>query len=278
MKIWIALTFLLTSCTQNYEKQEGIGLSGESNSIVGGTTVIKEDPTFKKILSFRTYKDPKPTNKGDVSYISYTVTQCTASAVAPKIILTAAHCISSDPNSFAQVPVHLPEGGTVNYKAVKTVIHPDYNDSNQKPDLALVLLEAELPADIEILELPQKSEDLNLLSISAAGFGRISGKQSVPGQVGIPRKTELMVLDYFTSTPNFHVDQSQGKGICQGDSGGPAMITKNEKTYVVGVASKTIHLKEEDGKEVDFCNYQGLYVNVQYFMDWVQPTMASMDN
>lgn len=283
MKKWtvLALTLtlsLLSSCTEkrssNSSKIEPVE---NTTNIVGGTAVLEDDSVARKVLSFQTFKDPEVKEKGDASFVEYQASQCTASAVTPRIILTAAHCISSTPGSFAQVEVVIPEAGVIDYKAIKTVIHPQYNKSNRAADVALVLLEADLPYNIDVLQLPEKNISLNLKSIQAAGYGRTSGKQSASAELGVLYKTNLDILSYSPSLPTFSVDQTHGKGICQGDSGGPAMVEKNGKTVVVGVASETEYHKDPK-KEEDQCNYHGLYVNVQFFMDWIEPTIKALSS
>ncbi|WII72410.1 trypsin-like serine protease [Bdellovibrio sp. 22V] len=276
MRKLLVLALMLTACQGSQEVSE-ISPLNDATQVIGGTDVPLEDSLTRTALSLKVLFDPvvKETEEGTLT--TYRASQCTASALGPRLILTAAHCVSKTAE-IHKIELNTPEG-EVEIEAENFVAHPDYNAENKVPDLALILLKEDLPLDVQIVQLPPPVVALNLTSIQAAGFGRMEGKRSLPGKTGVLRATNLNVLNYAPTSPFFQVDQTQGRGVCQGDSGGPALTTLDGKLSVVGVVSKTryVPVAEGDGEQ-DYCNYRGEYVNVQFYLDWLVPAMKTLSS
>lgn|GEM_PF-1124894 len=273
MKKWIILALFLSAC--NGSNPQNVMETSGSPSIVGGTVVPYGDAITRKALSLRVLHErmeiPKENNTVEVAWKA---SQCTASAIAPRIILTAAHCVSKTAE-IHRIEIADAEGKKQYFKVLKYSVHPDY-EKDKNADVALMLLEVALPETIETLLLPPpKDQPLTFSTVKAAGFGRISGKPGQNEGLGILRTVDLNVLSYDVNEPLFVVDQGQGKGVCQGDSGGPAMIDINGQTYVVGVVSKTRFIPTEAGGD-DVCAHEGVYANVQHFLDWIVPEMKKL--
>lgn len=274
MKKWILLSLLLGACQNNTLSERIASPEQFNDAIVGGIEVPATDPLAFKALSLKVLSDPVEVRKTDAVHITYKAAQCTASAIAPRILLTAAHCISPKATLY-RLEVPTGNGKVSIYKGIKAVIHPNYPE-RKDADLAMILLEVALPENIQIMKLPAIDKDLNLTTLIAAGFGRVNGKQSAPGFPGKLRATNLNVVEYSPTEATFETDQTNGKGICQGDSGGPGMLDIQGQTYVVGVVARTSYEPSADGDH-DFCNHRGIYINVQFFMkDWILPTMTNL--
>lgn len=239
--------------------------------IVGGTVVNSNSPLALKALFFKAFFDPVITKQSENATVTnYKVSQCTSAAIGPRILLTAAHCIPPQPKML-QVEVPLPQGKLITIKGTEASVHPDY-PKDQDADLALVLLAEDLPAEVKILKLPNPQVDLYFNTITALGFGRITGNPQMPGYVGILRTVALDIFSYSPQESSFNTDQSMGQGICQGDSGGPAIVNYENQSYVVGVVSRTVYFESKDT-----CNYQGIYVNLQYYLEkWLRPAMTKL--
>lgn len=273
MRKLIVFALMLSACQGSFTTEELHSNLNNADSIVGGTVVSPLDPLNQKAFSLRVLSNPKTVQEGDATTTLYSVSQCTASALSPRLILTAAHCVSSKA-TVHRIELPTADGKKAIYNVAKAIAHPDYA-KNGLSDLALMLLEVSLPETIEVLSLPSKDMVLNLKTIQAAGFGRMDGRKTVPGGIGILRVVNLDVINYSPQAPVFFVDQTAGKGICQGDSGGPAMVNINGKTHVVGVVSKTRYTPSPDGNH-DYCNFRGQYVNVSVFLDWIHTTAAQL--
>lgn len=270
-KLFIALTLILTSCQGYEENQLHLGEDNLGDFIVGGIEVPVSDSLHHQVLSLKIYFEPHNEPNTPPKRI---VGQCTASAVSPQIILTAAHCVSPQAKEY-RLLVPKPDGTTEHYFGRHVIVHPNYK-VNRFADLALIALDRKLPKNIKILKIPKGDLIESLNVIRAAGFGRITGIQSFDGKTGLLRTTPLKVLHFNKEASTFRTDQTQGKGVCQGDSGGPGMIDINGDTFVVGVVSKTVIKKLSDGTE-DFCAAQGIYVNVQFYAEnWIIPTIQKL--
>lgn len=267
-KLLIFGLLLLTACQDNLKNGEVSPLTDDA--IVGGRQVEDSDPVAKQALNFRVFHSPYVTEDSESITTYYKVAQCTGSAIDSRVILTAAHCIIQREDASHRVDIKNSEGQNITYKASQVAIHHKYLEGDKNYDLALAFLETDLPADVEILNLPQKEVPLLLTSITAAGYGRMDGRPSQPGNSGILRTVDLNVSKYDATLPYFMVNQKEGKGFCQGDSGGPAMTVINGKNTVVGVASKTTHkLELAPNEEKNLCILEGQYMNVQFHLDWI---------
>lgn len=245
-------------------------LPGVVFAIVGGQAVASSELLARQVLHIKNIKElADPESKKTWKFLSH----CTASALSPRVILTAAHCSLPDHKAFISLSQTT---GTELLIAVKSVFfHPGFNDENDGDDIALMLLESDLPTNIEHMKLPEANADLGLHFVTAAGFGKNDGRVVSGGGWGTLRTTALEVFRYSPNEKMFSVLQHEGRGACDGDSGGPAIVTQEETTLVVGVFEKTTPLKSTD-PDRDTCSYLGYYVNVQFHTPWIRKTLIEI--
>ena len=184
-------------------------------------------PAEKKKLAPR--KDCQRTSRSRVPigwFYSRTVwgrTQCTGSIVAPKVVLTAAHCVRSEGRLDAQlrVEVTLSEVSAPVEKAAVVAFaeHPQWraNDS-ASTDIALLFLDRNLTS-APIPMFSGNQDGLPNQPILAVGYGDNDGWQNTGA--GLKRSTTMTYQRHFgthfiaVSPPGRNTDT------CQGDSGGP---------------------------------------------------------
>lgn len=202
--------------------------------------------------------------------------QCSAVALSPRVILTAAHCWSSDPASTHTIEIENGDGTYQSIKVKNKKIHEAYRLGITSFDIALMQLSSDLPADTIISELPLFKNQLEPLYVNVAGFGKNVGTKSSSAGTGSLRIATLKVLDYKSDMSRFRTDQRGGKGFCQGDSGGPAFGYLKGKAYVVGVISMTSGREKTENIHRNICDEYGILVKTDANLVWIQKYLKIM--
>ncbi|WP_413585412.1 trypsin-like serine protease [Bdellovibrio sp. HCB274] len=265
-----------TQGAANSKNSAGKSGSGTNlnNTIIGGENVEPGSDISRTVLSFKSLEKPLDSQAGRQEVA---IKQCTAAALTRRVVLTAAHCINADNQSY--VEIH--SGVTVATIPVAKSITLDEYASDPTADLALALLAEDLPENTITVSIPspEMKVELSTLDLIAAGYGKNTDvvADAAPGSglkegLGVLRVVIMKISQYEFTETRFLVDQSSGKGFCQGDSGGPAFFAHNSKFYVMGVASKTIAPEGQTETASGHCSFRGAYVNLLKFKPWIETT------
>ncbi len=169
---------------------------------------------------------------------------CTATLIAPKVLLTAAHCVDEElhpdgnfgvftganANAFPSASTLVPQ-----LLAIEAIhIHPDYDpDPPFTADIAVITLPVELGAS----PLPVLTTELDEALVGEAarivGYGQTAYEQ--PNAQKHSANTVIAAIDPGDTITVGDLDRRS----CIGDSGGPALVVLDGVETVVGVNSYT---------------------------------------
>jgi hypothetical protein len=195
---------------------------------------------------------------------------CSGVVVAPRVILTAAHCLQEGGHrlgnrDFQQIVRSLrvyfgngTDGGIVSdnlYPIQRAIIHRNYlRDIRGQADIAILLLEQDAPIAKE--QIRPIALDIGLLrneirrgaTLEVVGFGhseQLQGRLMTTEYFGIKHKGPIRIegktADEVLVTPGPAIDRFglYNPGPREGDSGGPAFFhAQDGLTYLVGVVSR----------------------------------------
>ena len=158
-------------------------------------------------------------------------TVCTGVLLAPRVVLTAAHCIEGLISASVNIDEEItdPEhSGTVKlkYRARSWVMHPKY-DSLKKTgtDLGLIFLNTPVT---KFINYPRFSNSMNLRPsdpLIRIGFGKRENKN-----------IRTMIDEIFLRVTNSQIVATDQYGF-GGDSGGPVFIDRQGQLFLIGTHS-----------------------------------------
>jgi hypothetical protein len=195
---------------------------------------------------------------------------CTGVAIAPDLVLTAAHCVLGN-GKYRLVTV---EGRRSAMKDVASVSpHPQFSPRADAPDVALVkLVTPPAPSLTPVVFSDRRAPPSVGDRFIVAGFGvGVQGDRRTAGKL---RAATLVVTDRPSSQQLSLVDpqklgESAGLGVCNGDSGGPVLDERDRTLFgVVSWSART------DGEPV--CGFLSGIIPLVRYRHWISDTAAKM--
>ncbi len=232
-----------------------------ASGIIGGTRVLQNENDSSTVALIR-YKISK-----------YESGICTGTMIAPKVMLTAAHCVPAAAKdtyvifhrSISCESGYKPEKNV--QKVAKVIPHEEYTpiksaEVESENDIAIIILEDKAPANYPIysIAVPTEIKDSSLFFY---GYGVIGSNKR---GMGILRKTSLSKSNFsiHEADKKVKVRQDAGKGICYGDSGGPGLVNVKTESQILGVNSFV------SGPKTDSCNGESTLALAHSYKEWIQ--------
>ncbi len=194
---------------------------------------------------------------------------CTASVIAPDVVLTAAHCVSN--LSDTRVFYRDSQGRLVFFDIALIAIHPQFRPKIERKhlisiDLALLRLAEPLPGTFKPVEFADSGPVATGQPFRMAGFGRAD--ENVSGTSGVLR-AGILVASRPKSPVLVWLTDPEGNGLggCTGDSGAPVLAIGQ-----LALVSVAIRAKGNNGYS---CGAMTEAVLLGPQMPWVRKTLQA---
>lgn len=205
----------------------------------------------------------------DVALVVSPMALCTGTLIAPTVVLTAGHCIDTQPKEvlLGSVDYTKPEGEVIAVKSATA-----YPSWETELDVGVLVLEHASKARPRPIASACTVKDLvNDARVTLVGFGLTSAAGT--GDNSKLHETKLVVTDATCTddgdgceanvAPNGEfVAGGAGKDSCFGDSGGPIYLDN----ALIGVVSRGI------GTQAQPCGGGGVYVRADAALAWIEKT------
>jgi hypothetical protein len=272
----------LAACNHSLE---GIGAADRSGDglaynggIFGGSKPAENDPISRAVVGV------------EFRMTGREAETCTGTLIAPRAVLTAAHCAQVSPQNISVVLA--PElGPTLPSEARRTVsrvfVHPSFAarqddlfasrqwDQANQFDIAIVYLAEPVPASFVPFAMAAGELPAGAI-VSAAGFGARSFDQLTGGRTGGGvLQTAVMRMLESKQENILLFDQANGSGVCVGDSGGPAYVIADQAPgsqppIIYGIASSV-----RNPGQTEACEGVSRFVSVPSIKAWVDSILAN---
>jgi len=229
-----------------------------SDTIINGTEVSANHPIARMTVAIY-----NPTIKAT----------CSGSLLENNIVLTAAHCVYSNPKKqFILFESNFSSTDPAVMKKFKFLpviagkVTPTWEKQQHllknQGDIGLLKFSGQVPPGYQAARALRDFKVLKKgTSTVIAGYGRVQFQNT---NVQVLRQATVPIADPQFSQLEITLDQSRGYGACVGDSGGPAYVILNGIYYLWGVTSRPVDMSPEDQ-----CQNVGVFTKVDRFLSWI---------
>lgn len=212
----VAVFASLTGCAAEQEEQPAEDTSSTESEIVGGSLTSSYASVGALVTA-----DGFPF--------------CTGTVIAPRVVVTAAHCLAEPGTSATGIRFALgPDASrpTSVLRVRRIAYHPQYDAQQIKNDIGVVILSADAPVAPAGVNTSMTSSWVGK-SLTFVGYGVTNGNT----QTGAGKKRVVTIPVSQVGATQFAY-ATRGKNTCNGDSGGPAFASDaSGNLTVVGVTS-----------------------------------------
>ncbi|XP_040174711.1 serine protease Hayan-like [Anopheles arabiensis] len=212
-------------------------------------------------------------------------TRCGASLIAPRFLLTAAHCLKDQNPVTVEIGfIQLNDSEKDVYEIKQVHLHEGHK--SRRNDIALIELKKNVTyqQDVEPICLntdrPEIGPSINLtvMGWGADGDGQRADKLMKGTVYEIPLDECVQRFRDVNQQISLGEDQLCALGekvndettdACQGDSGGPLVMTVRQKFYLVGVVSTGA---------VCGSSLPGIYTRVSRYLEWIEQRVWGSPN
>ncbi|XP_043199727.1 trypsin-1-like [Amphibalanus amphitrite] len=208
---------------------------------------------------------------------------CSAVLVSEQWLVTAAHCLTPDPDTAAyqvivgEYDVSVDEGSEQT-RSVAEVVFSELSDGQN--DIALIRVDTpvQLSTYVKTIELPQFEEEFAGKTAVASGWG-VSGSTAVgPTFPDRLQKVSLQVLSdadcldslvlfQFVPGPMSCARPPPGSSLCWGDSGGALTFYRWSGRPVLAAVTSW-------GVDCDLNSRPSVFVDVGFFVKWIESVIG----
>lgn len=155
---------------------------------------------------------------------------CSGTLIAPRVVLTAAHCVVDHPPTRVFVGTQ-PGVDGMTVAVVDVRVEPSFDRASLRGDVAALRLDRPIDAASWPVLPAEDAAALDGGELRLVGFGRTSAADTA-----LPRKRTGAASIASVAAASFEFAPSPSQ-TCAGDSGGPAFLTVGGVEYLAGVTS-----------------------------------------